>query len=223
MASRPERIERFSRTERVLHWVVAVAFFVMLATGLTLSFSGFARFMDRPTAKEVHLVAAIALGAGMVLVPLLGNWRSVLRSWREVQVLDRDDITWLKAGPVRQLGRVAPAPQGRFNAGQKLNTVLLAGGMGVLYVTGFLLWYGERDTAWRLMGSVPVHDAFSILLVGLVTGHVYLAVIHPTTRAALRGMAQGDVDREFAEHHHAKWVEQVDAERGSRSGGDVTT
>lgn len=209
----PPRLVRFTRTERILHWLIAIAFFVMLVTGLALYFPVFARLMNRPMAKEVHLWAAIGMGVAMVAVPLLGNLRAVVRSAREVQYLDQDDMTWLKSGPVKQLGKVAPAPQGRFNAGQKLNTALLSGGMVVMYVTGFLLWYGERDTTYRLMGSVPVHDIFTVLLTGLVVGHIYLAAIHPMTRAALRGMTYGDVDRTFAEHHHAKWVAAVDAEQ----------
>jgi len=193
--------------------MVVITFTIMFGTGLALYFPVFAKLMSRPLAKEIHLWAAIAMGVAMVLVPLLGNLRSVLRSAHEVQYLDEDDVTWLKAGPVAQLGTVAPAPQGRFNAGQKLNTAMLSGGMFIMYLTGFLLWYGERNTEWRMMGSVPVHDLFTIFLTGLVAGHIYLAVIHPTTRAALRGMTFGDVDREFAEHHHAKWVAELDAQR----------
>jgi cytochrome b subunit of formate dehydrogenase len=40
----------------------------------------------------------------------------------------------------------------------------------------------------------------------LVAGHIYLAVLHPATRGALRGMTLGDVDRDWASRHHAKWV-----------------
>lgn len=214
MASRPDtaRLARFTRTERALHWAIAVAFFTMLGTGCALYFPSLASLLNRAVAKQIHLWAAIALGISMVLIPLMGNRRSVVRSAREVQHLDRDDIAWLKAGPRRQMGRISPVPQGRFNAGQKLNTAVLSGGMVVLYITGFLLWYGERDTHFRFMGTVPIHDLFTVALVVLVTGHIYLGALHPATRAALRGMTWGDVDREYAEHHHAKWVEQIDAD-----------
>ena len=43
-------------------------------------------------------------------------------------------------------GEPAP-PQGRFNAGQKLNAALVGGLMLAMFATGGLLWYGERDTA----------------------------------------------------------------------------
>ena len=47
----------------------------------------------------------------------------------------------------------------------------------------------------------------------LLVGHLYLAVIHPTTRHALRGMTRGDVREDWARAHHPKWVEQ---ERSAR-------
>jgi len=39
---------------------------------------------------------------------------------------------------------------------------------------------------------------------------LYLAVLHPATRHALRGMTLGDVDREWALEHHRKWAESAD-------------
>jgi cytochrome b subunit of formate dehydrogenase len=38
-----------------------------------------------------------------------------------------------------------------------------------------------------------------------VIGHLFLALVWPTTRPALRGMVRGDVDAEWAREHHSKW------------------
>jgi formate dehydrogenase subunit gamma len=80
-----------------------------------------------------------------------------------------------------------------------------------MYATGFLLWYGERDTTYRFSGTVLVHDWGTLILMFLVAGHLYLAVLHPATRHALRGMTLGDVDEEWARQHHATWVDPVPA------------
>jgi formate dehydrogenase subunit gamma len=56
-----------------------------------------------------------------------------------------------------------------------------------------------------------VHDWITWILTLLITGHVYLAVLHPTTRHALRGMTLGSVDRSWALQHHRKWVEEVES------------
>jgi formate dehydrogenase subunit gamma len=207
-----KRLRRFGRSERAAHWLLAVTFFAMLFTGLCLSVSAFAGILDRPTAKAWHLWSAIALAAGLALVVLLGDRRALARSAREIDRFDTDDGQWLRGAPRRALnGRPAP-PQGRFNAGQKLNASLIGGLMLAMYVTGGLLWYGERDTTYRFAGTVIVHDWGTLILMLLVAGHLYLAVLHPATRHALRGMMLGDVDEEWARKHHRKWVESEQAE-----------
>jgi formate dehydrogenase subunit gamma len=205
------RLRRFGRTERAAHWLLAAAFFVMLFTGLCLSVSAFEGILDRPTAKAWHLWSALALAAGLALLVLLGDRRALARSAREIDRFDGDDGQWLRGAARRAMnGRPAP-PQGRFNAGQKLNAALIGGLMLVMYVTGGLLWYGERDTTYRFAGTVIVHDWATLILMFLVAGHLYLAVLHPSTRHALRGMTLGDVDEEWARRHHAKWVESAPA------------
>ncbi len=207
----PSRIRRFTLTARLAHWLLALSFLVMFATGLALYLPSLATWIDRPTAKAWHLWSAIALAAGLVLITLFGNRRSLARSAREIDRFDRDDGEWLKGAPGRLLvGGPAP-PQGRFNAGQKLNAALIGGLMLAMYATGFLLWYGERDTTYRFAGTVIVHDWGTLILMCLVAGHLYLAVLHPATRHALRGMTLGDVDEDWARKHHPKWVEPAPA------------
>jgi cytochrome b subunit of formate dehydrogenase len=40
----------------------------------------------------------------------------------------------------------------------------------------------------------------------LLLGHLYLAVINPSTRHALRGITTGSVSEEWAATHHPKWT-----------------
>jgi formate dehydrogenase subunit gamma len=204
------RIRRFSRTERAAHWLLAIGFFVLLGSGLALYLPSLAAHVDRPTAKAIHIDAAIALGVGLVAVAVLGNRRAVRGTLRDLDRYDADDARWLAGAPRRLVSGEPSPPQGRFNAGQKLNAALVAGLMVVMAVTGFLLWYGERDTRYRFAGTVDIHDWGTLLLLALVAGHVYLSVLHPATRHALRGMTVGDVDRDWALEHHAKWAEQAD-------------
>jgi formate dehydrogenase subunit gamma len=200
------RIARFGRTERAAHWLLAATFFVMLGSGLALYLPSLSNIVARPTAKAWHLWSAAALGIGIVLLVALGNRRALARTARDLERLDGDDARWLGGGPRRFVtGEPAP-PQGRFNAGQKLNAAITLGLMVVMAVTGLLLWYGEQDTTYRYAGTVYVHDWGTFILMLLVAGHIYLAVLHPATRHALRGMTLGDVDRDWAEQHHEKWA-----------------
>jgi formate dehydrogenase subunit gamma len=205
-----ERIERFGRTERAAHWLLASTFMVMLFTGMCLYLPVLARILDRPTAKAWHLWSAVILGVGLVGLVAAGDRRRLARFTAEADRFDADDIAWLKGGPRRLLDHDDAPPQGRLNAGQKLNTALSLGLMVVLAITGTLLWLGERDTAYRFAGTVLAHDFASLAIAFLVMGHLYLAVLHPATRHALRGMVHGDVDRAWAERHHAKWAADED-------------
>jgi formate dehydrogenase subunit gamma len=199
-------IRRFSRTERAAHWWLAATVGAMTATGAVLYFPPFAQLLDRPTAKHLHLWSAIALPVGWLVLTLLGDRRSLGRTLRDADRFDRDDVAWLKGGPRRLLDRRGEPPQGRLNAGQKLNLALTLGLLGVLGISGTLLWLGERDTAYRFAGSVHVHDLATLALTFLVCGHLYLALFHPATQGALSGVTTGYVDRDWARAHHAKWV-----------------
>jgi formate dehydrogenase subunit gamma len=204
-------VARFSVVERLLHWLLAGCTLTLLVSGLMLYLPSLATVVDRPTAKAWHLDAAIVLAVGFTLLVVL-RFGELRRTARQLDRWDRDDVHWLAGGPGRLVSGAMGPPQGRFNAGQKLNAALVGGLMVVMYVTGFLLWYGERDTTYRFAGTVTVHDWITWILTLLISGHVYLAVLHPTTRHALRGMTLGSVDRSWAFRHHRKWVEELESE-----------
>jgi len=192
-------VRRFSRTERTLHWVNAAGFFVLLGSGLVLYLPSLAIAIGRrPLIKDIHFWAGIGWISALVLVVLVGDRRGLLRTARELDRFDRDDRLWLSGG-----GR---APQGRFNAGQKLNASLNAAFAILFLVSGLLLWLGERDTRFRFASTVVLHDGLMYVSLLLLVGHLYLALIHPATRHALRGMTVGTVDAEWAHVHHRKWT-----------------
>ena len=189
---------RFSRTERTLHWANAVFFFFLLATGLILYLPSLAIEVGRrPIVQDVHFYAGVAWVAVLAMIVLGGDRRGIARAAREIEDFDADDLRWLT---LRK-----PAPQGRFNAGQKLNTALTAAFTLLFLASGLLLWFGERDTSLRFASTVVLHDGLMYVSVALLIGHLYLAVIHPTTRHALRGITVGTVSEEWAARHHAKW------------------
>ena len=217
----PARVVRFTATERALHWIIAATFFALVATGACLYFPPLARLLDRPVAKSVHLWSAIVMFASVVVVPLLGNRRALRSAVHDVQWFDADDVAWLTGGPGRLVTRppVPAPPQGRFNAGQKMNSVITSALLVLLGITGLLLWLGERNTSWRLAGSVTMHDLASVVVIFLVLGHMYLAMLHPSTRHAMRGMITGSVDHGWAAEHHEKWVDELAAARVQSADG----
>ena len=178
-------ILRFTRTERTLHWVNALGFLFLLATGLVLYLPRLSAAVGRrPLVKDLHFWGGIGWVCALALVALLGDRRGLLRTWRELETLRHD----------------------RLNVGQKVNALLNAAFVVLFLASGLLLWLGERDTRFRLASTVTLHDALLYAALFLLVGHLYLAVIHPTTRHALRGMTRGTVDEEWARRHHPDWV-----------------
>jgi formate dehydrogenase subunit gamma len=193
-------VKRFGRTERALHWVHAAGFLAMLATGLVLYLPVLSEAVARRNlVKNLHLFAALVWALAILLVVALGDRRRLAADWRELESLDADDRRWLR-------GR--RAPQGRFNAGQKLNALLTTSFAVLFAVSGFFLWLGERDHRFLLDGTGTVHETVTLASVALLVGHLYLAVVHPSTRHALRGMTTGEVREDWAREHHSKWLEE---------------
>jgi len=211
-AAKPVRLlPRFTLTERALHWVHAAAFFVLLGSGLVLYLPPLSEAVGRrPLVKDVHWWTAVAWAGAMALIALAGNRRAVLRAAREIDRFDADDRRFLR-GSWR-------APQGRFNAGQKVNAILTAAFALLFTVSGVLLWLGERNNAFRMEGTVFVHDALMFISLVLLVGHLYLAVIYPRTRHALRGITLGTVREDWAREHHPKWVAELESEEERRPG-----
>jgi formate dehydrogenase subunit gamma len=196
----PRSIHRFSLTERTLHWVHAAAFFVLLGSGLVLYLPSLSGLVGRrPFVKDVHFYTGLAWLVAIVLIVAVGDRRGLRKTVREIEAFDRDDRLWL---------RRVPRPQGRFNAGQKLNAVLTASFAVLFFVSGILLWYGERNHSFRFASTILLHDGLMYISIVLVTGHLYLAVIHPATRESLRGITTGSVRTRWAREHHRKWVDE---------------
>jgi cytochrome b subunit of formate dehydrogenase len=163
---------------------------------------------DQPVV-DVHVGGAAILVAGMVLLLWRADRRSLLATGVQLATTEPGDGDWLRGVPERLRSGAPAPPVGRFNAGQKMNARLAALGFAVLYATGLALLLVGRG-----LPQGPLHTLTTVALVGLLSGHVFMAVFNPGTRHALRGMTLGHVDREWAEHHHPLWVEAVDRDRG---------
>jgi formate dehydrogenase subunit gamma len=202
-----EYVTRFSANERALHWLLAVTFLAMLVTGLILYLPSLAQVAaDRRLWKTIHLGAAIGFWAGAIVM-VVGSWGEARTTAGQLDVFDDDDRDWLKWAVRR--GRPEP-PQGRFNAGQKLNTAIISGLLVVFTISGTLMYLQETNARFRgVTSAIQVHDWATYIAIPLVLGHLYLALLNPSSRHSLRGMVRGTVRRDWARRHHPKWEEQV--------------
>jgi formate dehydrogenase subunit gamma len=156
------------------------------------------------------------------MIPALGRGAPLNALWHEVEMFTREDWRWLRHVAVPGRWRSGPLPpQGRFNAGQKLNTVLTAAGIVGFILTGAVMWQGEHLPPSLAAAADQWHIWLMFLLTPLVLGHLVMALLVPSTRPALRGIVLGAVRLDFARRRHARWADAVapmpDGE--SRTGG----
>jgi formate dehydrogenase subunit gamma len=193
-----DRVLRFTKSERALHWLTALAFFSLLISGLVVGRRGsFHNVM-----YAWHLASAGVLVGGVAVLVLAGNRRALGRSAHELLSLDAADRRWLAAAPARVLTRTSEPAAGRFNAGQKLNFVLVCVLLAALYISGVdAIVVGTHHNL--IFGG---HKLATIVACVIVSGHIYMAALNRRTRSALRGMLTGEVDREWAQEHYPRWL-----------------
>ncbi|MDQ8046572.1 MAG: cytochrome b/b6 domain-containing protein, partial [Patulibacter sp.] len=196
---RAARVHRFSATERVLHAAHGTAFVLMLLSGLVLYLPFLAQaFGNRPVVKAFHLAVAALWLTALVLIAVVGDRAVLRRTRRQFESLDREDLRWLRSRAARS------APQGRFNGGMKVHAIVQAALTVLFFVSGALMWLGERNTSFRLPGTIATHDLAMFAGAIFVIGHVAIA-FSQTASPSLSGIVDGTVPTDYAARHHAAW------------------
>ncbi|MGA8370127.1 MAG: cytochrome b/b6 domain-containing protein [Acidimicrobiales bacterium] len=205
------RILRFDRVERAAHWATALLFGILMVTALPLYFVQVESFVGRRAlVADIHTWAGVALPVPLI-VSLLGPWGTRLRrDIRRCNLWTAAEIRWLWS-----FGRQRIARPDKFNPGQKLNVLFVAGAIVVMLATGFVLrWYRFFPLSWRT-GATFVHDVLALGVFLVVAGHVAFALTH---RDALRSMFRGWVTRSWAKGHASGWLQEEEAEEAGETG-----
>jgi formate dehydrogenase subunit gamma len=191
------RLVRFGVLERLVHWSTAGLVGTLIATGGVLYVPAFAQDLGgRNTAEMVHnliglfVLAPVVLG---LLLPWGGELRADMRRFNRFSDADKE---WLSPGG-------GDAELGKFNPGQKLNTVFTGASLVVLLMTGIIMrWGTSLPVDWRT-GATFIHDCFAIGLTVLVAGHIVMALTHP---GALRSIITGWVSEDWARRRAPAWL-----------------
>ena len=126
--------------------------------------------------------------------------------------MDADDWAWLrKAIRGGALLRREMPPQGRFNAGQKLATMLAGLIALVILITGCILLFAGRghlsQGAWG--ATIGIHVGFVVFALVVLVGHVAHVVLLKGGTKYLASMFTGWLEEETAKDHHYKWWKQA--------------
>jgi formate dehydrogenase subunit gamma len=195
-----ETVERFAVSSRWVHWLTTAFMLTCILTAFVLYNGSIAMIVGhRYVVEQVHVFSGFALP-----VPVLAGIAS--RTYRDdTRRLNRftpRDWAWLRS----RTRRDGTIEVGKFNAGQKLNAALSAGSIGVLLISGVVMYFTDlAPLAWR-SGATFVHDWFALAVGLLVVGHIVMATKDPH---AMAGMRTGRVPVRWARREHGAWAREV--------------
>ncbi len=213
---RGDKVLRFVLGERIAHWNHALTFLILLFTGGALVVRGLAGALDRDALLlfgQIHRIAAVPFT--LLTIPILYIMaRKTAGKWvRDSFTFDKDDIGFLAGFAKEFFGIHVKLPdQGRFNGGEKVNSILQILGWPVMVITGWMMVYKTDLPRGLMEWVIPIHSITALLLGCAVLGHIYLATVHPGSKPGLSGMFSGWVPGKWAKAHYRKWYDQLPEE-----------
>jgi len=198
-------IDRYTSGERILHWVTAITFLLLTASGLAFfhpSMYWLANLLGGGTwARILHPFIGVVMFVAFLLM--------ALKFWHH-NVLSGNDRAWLgRIGDVIANRDDKVPPIGRYNPGQKILFWVLLASMIVLLVSGIALWRPYFAPAFGI-GTIRfgalMHALSALALILLVVVHIYSSF---WVKGSTDAMLSGKVSRGWAKAHHPKWYEEA--------------
>ncbi|MEW6511092.1 MAG: cytochrome b/b6 domain-containing protein [Bacteroidota bacterium] len=203
-----EKVLRFHKTERMLHWAIAIPFMICWLSALILFvvYNPDPHRSFRSFFSVVHRLSGISLIVLPIVVLVKGrnDLKLHLSNIKTAWLWSLNDIKWILLMGLAAISKRFVLPeQGKFNAAEKVNFMLVMVSLPILAVTGVMMIL--QDIPWV---AWLVHGGMALLVTPTMLGHIYMATVNPDTRVGLNGMTTGYVESEWARHHYAIWYRE---------------
>ncbi len=202
---------RFHLAERLAHWLYALFFLGAFLSGVLMWAPATREWMGgaRQTVSRYHAFVGLAMVLLPLLVMLVMDRHRLRQNLREVDLWTGEDRRWLLLALRGYSLRGKPMPaQGRFNAGQKLNVVLVTAMAVGFAATGGILMHKASLPAWLVTRALWLHGFLAVVACALFLGHLAHVFITRHGRHYLKGMVTGRVPEWLARERHQRWWEQ---------------
>jgi thiosulfate reductase cytochrome b subunit len=199
---------------RIWHWVNALGFLLLIATGLQLRYMDVAQVISFRQAVTLHNWTGFAMIANFVVWLGFVLFTDKVKGYRpETNLKKFSDASWKQMqyygyGIFRgDPNPHHPAPDNRFNAMQsgmyQLIMILL---LPLLFCTGLMMWdvtlFGpvvERLGGLRVVDTI--HVLLFVFFSGFLIVHIYLCSLGHTRIAHFKAMVTGYEEVEENAHH----------------------
>jgi len=162
-----EQIYFFSMFARVIHFIAAISFSLLVITGLMIIFGSYlGGGMPIRFARYTHLVSAIVFILPGLLMFVL---------WLKDMLPRFHDIKWIFILGGYLSKKKRPVPAAKFNAGQKVYFWFATLGGGIMAYTGYIIWgFGAHLDTVRIFAMI--HNVLGVGIVAFYLTHVYMSV-----------------------------------------------
>lgn len=210
----PDKVLRFTVGERFSHWVHAITFFLLLLTGFgiysTFFHPAMVVFGGIQGARLIHRIMSVIFAVVVGAMFFIGDPRFHWEWLKSAFHFTKSDWQHITAFPREFFFGHAEYPaQDKFNGGEKINSLFTIFGSLFVGLSGLVMWFSYLFPVGLVRWAYPIHDLAMFMMLTAVIGHMYLALLHPVSRAAFWGMFNGYVSDKFAQAHHATWYERV--------------
>ncbi|MDX1809232.1 MAG: formate dehydrogenase subunit gamma [Sulfurospirillaceae bacterium] len=207
-----KRIYFFTILNRISHWIAAIAFIVLIPTGLLMVFGkyfGGGEFITE--ARHFH-----AIFTPVFIVAVI----PMLISWFKDMIISFDDIKWLfmAGGYLTKSKEMIPA--GKFNAGQKTWFWIATLGGIVMILTGGAMFFQNFDLGIAstlgmtqidlLRLSAIIHNILGFAVLALFLTHIYMSVF--AIKGSLKSMKDGYKEEDEVKYMHSSYYKKLKKE-----------
>jgi formate dehydrogenase subunit gamma len=201
-------IVRHRRASRLIHWTVALTFFVSLFSGMPIWHPLFGWMAALVGGLEVARIIHPYAGVAFFIMSIVQFFH-----WLGDMHITNEDRGWWKPSKLMAYMRYEDDPSfegGKYNPGQKMFFYAVSLGAVGLLISGIPIWFPLSFPPIVRELSFLLHDiTFILFVVGVIT-HIYLGTAaEPGT---FRSMTRGTVTRAWARLHHPNWFRDVSRE-----------
>jgi formate dehydrogenase subunit gamma len=200
-------IVRYTWGQRTNHWLTALSFLLLAASGLAFfhpAFFPLVHLFGSPQwARILHPWIGVFMFCSFLIL--------AIRMW-SYNLWAPNDTQWMKQldDEVMNRDELMP-PIGKYNPGQKLLFFVMVASMGLLLLTGLVIWRSVIGVwipwpIWLYRSAVLLHAFTAFVLIFGIIVHIYAAL---WVKGSIRAMVRGSVTGAWARHHHPGWYREM--------------
>lgn len=184
----------FGLFTRIVHWIGAISFSILVITGLVVVFGSFLG-----GGEPIRFGRYLHIGAALVFTPAAC---CIFLVWVKDMFPATYDIQWIFMLGGYLSKEKKPVPAGKFNAGQKSWFWLATAGGGVMAYTGYIIWGFGADLDTVRLYTI-IHNCLAAVMIAVFITHLYMSIF--AIKGSLTSMKTGYKPQEEVDILHSKY------------------